>query len=47
MAESVTQFSGRGVGMDVVRKSIEKLGGKVNLNSEIGKGTTIVLEIPR
>lgn len=45
-AEQVTDLSGRGVGMDVVRRSIEKLQGKVNVASEPGKGTTISLELP-
>ncbi|SMC34687.1 two-component system, chemotaxis family, sensor kinase CheA [Papillibacter cinnamivorans DSM 12816] len=44
--DSVSGISGRGVGMDVVRKSIEKLGGSVSVDSEIGKGTTISIRIP-
>ncbi|MFC1523556.1 chemotaxis protein CheW [Thermodesulfobacteriota bacterium] len=46
MAKSVTDVSGRGVGMDVVKRSIESLGGTVDINSEKGKGTTITLKIP-
>jgi two-component system chemotaxis sensor kinase CheA len=45
-AEKVTQFSGRGVGMDVVRTSIEKIGGTVELDSREGQGTTIRMKIP-
>ena len=45
-AEKVTDISGRGVGMDVVRKNIEKLKGHVDVHSELNKGTTISLRIP-
>ncbi|MDI6402437.1 chemotaxis protein CheA, partial [Balneolaceae bacterium ANBcel3] len=45
-AEQVTDLSGRGVGMDVVRRSIEKLQGKVEVMSTPGKGTKIFLELP-
>lgn len=45
-AESVTQFSGRGVGMDVVRTNIEKIGGTVDVESPPGQGTTIRTKIP-
>lgn len=45
-AEKITDLSGRGVGMDVVRRSIEKLQGKVNVSSELGKGTVISIELP-
>lgn len=45
-AERVTQFSGRGVGMDVVRTNIEKIGGTVDLESQPGKGTTVKMKIP-
>lgn len=45
-AEKVTQFSGRGVGMDVVRTSIEKIGGTVEIESVEGQGTTIRMKIP-
>lgn len=44
--ENVTEFSGRGVGMDVVSKNIESIGGSVIVDSEFGVGTTIVLKIP-
>ncbi len=45
-AEQVTNISGRGVGMDVVKTNIEKLGGTVELNSEKGLGTTVRIKIP-
>ncbi len=45
-AENVTQVSGRGVGMDVVRKEIDSLGGSVSVTSVAGKGTTLRLAIP-
>jgi len=45
-AEAVTNVSGRGVGMDVVRTNVEKIGGKVELDSRVGKGTTLRLRIP-
>lgn len=44
--EVVTEFSGRGVGMDVVKKNVEKIGGDVSLKSEFGKGTKILFKIP-
>ncbi|MFA5263508.1 MAG: chemotaxis protein CheA [Opitutaceae bacterium] len=45
-AEKVTAVSGRGVGMDVVRRNIEKLRGKVEIESEVGKGTTFRIKLP-
>ena len=39
-------MSGRGVGMDVVRTNVEKIGGKVEIDSRAGKGTTLRLRIP-
>jgi two-component system chemotaxis sensor kinase CheA len=45
-ADKVTQFSGRGVGMDVVRTNIEKIGGTVNIASRLGRGTTVKMKIP-
>jgi two-component system chemotaxis sensor kinase CheA len=45
-AETVTEVSGRGVGMDVVRRNIESIGGKVEILSEEGKGTIVNLHIP-
>lgn len=45
-AKQVTSVSGRGVGMDVVKTNIEKIGGSVELISVLGKGTTLRLKIP-
>lgn len=45
-AEAVSNISGRGVGMDVVRTNIEKIGGTIELASIPGKGTTFTLKIP-
>ncbi|MCK5845762.1 MAG: chemotaxis protein CheW, partial [Victivallales bacterium] len=45
-AEKVTDVSGRGVGMDVVRKSIENLRGRVDIDSEPGRGTTFTIRLP-
>ncbi len=42
----VTEFSGRGVGMDVVRKNLEQVGGSISITSEKGKGTTFTTKIP-
>lgn len=44
--ETVTEYSGRGVGMDVVKQNIEKVGGIVSIDSELGEGTCITLKIP-
>jgi two-component system chemotaxis sensor kinase CheA len=44
--DRVTQFSGRGVGMDVVRTNVEKIGGTVDVESTLGRGTTIRMKIP-
>jgi two-component system chemotaxis sensor kinase CheA len=45
-AEKVTSVSGRGVGMDVVRTNIEKIGGTIELKSTQGKGSTFTIKIP-
>lgn len=45
-AAAVTSVSGRGVGMDVVKTNIEKLNGIIDIESEIGKGTSLKLKIP-
>ncbi|HYT90045.1 MAG TPA: chemotaxis protein CheA, partial [Gemmataceae bacterium] len=45
-AERVTQFSGRGVGMDIVRANVEKIGGLVDIDSRRGRGTTVKMKIP-
>lgn len=46
MKEKVTEFSGRGVGMDVVRQNLESIGGSISIDSEFGKGMTITMHIP-
>jgi two-component system, chemotaxis family, sensor kinase CheA len=45
-AEKITDISGRGVGMDVVRKHVEKLRGRIEITSAINKGTTFFLHLP-
>ncbi len=45
-ADAVSDLSGRGVGMDVVRRNIEDLGGNVELRSEVGVGTTFTIRLP-
>jgi two-component system chemotaxis sensor kinase CheA len=45
-AAAVTNVSGRGVGMDVVKTNVERIGGKVEIDSRVGKGTTLRLRIP-
>lgn len=42
----VTEYSGRGVGMDVVKKGIEKIGGTVSVDSKKGEGTNFIIKIP-
>ncbi|MCI8939908.1 MAG: chemotaxis protein CheA [Dorea sp.] len=44
--EEVTEFSGRGVGMDVVKKNVESVGGTITITSELGKGSCTSLKIP-
>ncbi|MGI6152232.1 MAG: chemotaxis protein CheW [Christensenellaceae bacterium] len=44
--EQATEFSGRGVGMDVVSKNMKKIGGRVVVDSEPGQGTVITMHIP-
>lgn len=44
--ENVSEFSGRGVGMDVVTKNIEKIGGTVSVDSVPSQGTTITIKVP-
>ncbi|MCL4681995.1 MAG: chemotaxis protein CheA [Rhodocyclaceae bacterium] len=46
MAPKVSDVSGRGVGMDVVRTNIQKLNGSIEIKSELGKGTTFVISLP-
>jgi two-component system chemotaxis sensor kinase CheA len=45
-AKEVTNLSGRGVGMDVVRRNIASLGGAVSLSSKKGEGTTVTIQLP-
>lgn len=45
-AEKVTDLSGRGVGMDVVKTNLDRLGGKVEIESELGKGTLFRIKLP-
>jgi two-component system chemotaxis sensor kinase CheA len=45
-AEKITEVSGRGVGMDVVKRATESIGGKINVITEVGKGSTISLSLP-
>lgn len=45
-AESISDLSGRGVGMDVVRTAVERINGAVTLHSRAGQGTTITLSLP-
>ena len=45
-AETVSDISGRGVGMDVVRSNIQDIGGRISLKSERGRGMTIQLALP-
>ena len=44
--DQVTEFSGRGVGMDVAVKNIERMGGSISVDSEYGKGMTVQMRIP-
>ena len=44
--EEVSDLSGRGVGMDVVRRNVQKLSGTVTLASELGTGSTVTIELP-
>jgi two-component system chemotaxis sensor kinase CheA len=45
-AQTVTNVSGRGVGMDVVKSNVEKIGGAVDIATKLGEGTTVKLKIP-
>ena len=45
-AEKVTELSGRGVGMDVVRRNVEAIGGTITIRSELGRGTTFRIKLP-
>ena len=46
-AGNITDISGRGVGMDVVKTEVEKLGGSISLKSELGSGTTFTIKLPQ
>ena len=46
-ADTVTDISGRGVGMDAVRAAITALGGRVSMSSKLGAGTTVLMSLPR
>ncbi|WP_132250733.1 hybrid sensor histidine kinase/response regulator [Methylobacterium segetis] len=45
-AKAVTSVSGRGVGMDVVKTNIETIGGVIDINTQLGRGTTFTIKIP-
>jgi two-component system, chemotaxis family, sensor kinase CheA len=45
-AEKTTDVSGRGVGMDVVRRNVKELGGKIEIHSELGKGSRFIITLP-
>jgi len=45
-ATSVTELSGRGVGLDVVRCAVEALGGQLSIHSSLGQGTSFLLDVP-
>jgi two-component system chemotaxis sensor kinase CheA len=45
-ASKITEVSGRGVGMDIVRTNIERLNGSVSIDTELGKGTTFTVKLP-
>ncbi len=45
-SEKVNELSGRGVGMDVVKRAVESIGGQVTIDTQLGKGTTISLLVP-
>ena len=44
--EEATTISGRGIGMDAVKTEVEKLGGKVSVQSKVDEGTTFILKLP-
>lgn len=44
--ENITEYSGRGVGMDVVKRNVEKIGGSIHIDSVKGQGTTVSFKIP-
>lgn len=46
LAKEVTEFSGRGVGLDVVKNAVDSIGGRIRIESQKGKGTTFILQLP-
>ena len=46
-AAKLTDVSGRGVGMDMVKSSVEAVGGQIDIHSQVGKGTTFTLRLPK
>jgi two-component system, chemotaxis family, sensor kinase CheA len=46
LAKEVTEFSGRGVGLDVVKNAIDSIGGRIRIESKKGQGTTFILQLP-
>jgi two-component system chemotaxis sensor kinase CheA len=45
-ADAVTDVSGRGVGMDVVKRNVQSLGGRIHIESQVGRGTTFTIHLP-
>lgn len=45
-ASTVTEFSGRGVGLDAVKTEVERLGGSITVRSELGRGSAFIIELP-
>jgi two-component system chemotaxis sensor kinase CheA len=45
-ADSITALSGRGVGLDVVRSNVQKIGGSIEIQTESGRGTRFILQVP-
>ena len=45
-ADEITSLSGRGVGMDVVKLTFEKLGGAIDLETKVGSGTKVIIHLP-
>jgi two-component system chemotaxis sensor kinase CheA len=45
-AKTITNISGRGVGMDVVKKNLDQIGGSIEIHTEVNKGTTVKIRIP-
>jgi two-component system, chemotaxis family, sensor kinase CheA len=46
MAKKITEVSGRGVGMDIVKSNISKINGKITIESEVNKGTKMIIQLP-